>query len=59
MAGVTKGVSDFNVEIFDNGFAVKYSGRDANDDWAEAKVVVNSVDELTDVIREIVKMPQS
>lgn len=59
MANVVKEVGEFNVEVFDNGYALKYSGRDANDDWADAKIVVNSIDELCEQIREVVKIPRS
>lgn len=51
---VTKEITDFNVSIYDNGFTVTYSGRDDNDDWTDAKLIVPSVEELHKVIDDVV-----
>jgi hypothetical protein len=53
---VIKEVSDFNVEIADNGFVLNYSGRDADDDWANVKVVLTSAEQLADEINKIILM---
>ena len=56
--GVVKKVSDFNVDIYDNGFTLRYTGEDDNDSWAEVKVIVATVDELCEHIKEISNLPR-
>lgn len=55
---VVSGVSEFNVEIADNGFIVSYSGEDDTNDWASSKRVVADFDDLGRVIKEIVEKLQ-
>lgn len=55
---VVKNVSDFNVSIYDNGFTLTYSGNDAEDNWADAKIIVSDFDKLCDLIRGVVELPR-
>ena len=57
-AKVVKKVTDFNVEILDNGFTLRYSGEDADDNWADTKMIVADVDTLTARIKEIAALPR-
>lgn len=57
-AKIIKEVSDFNVEIADNGFVLNYSGKTEDDDWVNSKVVITSVDDLVKTITDIVSMPK-
>lgn len=50
---------NFQIYMYDNGFMVEVNGRDANDEWATAKIMVNSVDDLIGLIREAVDMERS
>ena len=52
---VVKGVSEFNVEMADNGFIVRYSGQDMDDDWAGAKRIVADMNGLMGVIQKLVQ----
>lgn len=54
---IVKGVENFNVYIFDNGYTLEYTGYDAEDEWVTVKVIVSSVDELCNIIKEIDKIP--
>ncbi len=59
MAKITKltKVSDsFNVNMYDNGFTVEISGRNKKDDWATAKVVCTTLDELVELVKELSAM---
>ena len=56
---VVKNVSDFSVNIFDNGFTLQYSGNDADDNWADTKLIVSNVDELCELIRGVVVFPRN
>ena len=46
----------FTINMYDNGFMLEISGRDSDDDWANAKIMVPTVDELVDLVREVAKM---
>jgi hypothetical protein len=59
MAKITKlaKVGDsFSVNMYDNGFAVEISGRNKKDDWATAKVVCTTLDELVELVKELAAM---
>ncbi len=63
MAKVTK-ISDklskvndnFSVNMYDNGFMLEIGGRNKDDDWANAKIMCNSVEELVALIQEAASM---
>ena len=40
------------VNMYDNGFMVEVGGRDSNDDWKNAKVMCNTLEEVFSVITE-------
>ena len=52
---VVKDVSEFNVEMADNGFIVRYNGRDMDGDWAYAKRIVPDMNGLMGVIQKLVQ----
>lgn len=52
---VTKGVETFDVEIVSNGFVLSYSGKDAEDEWASTKEIVNSLEQLHSRIDKIIE----
>ncbi len=53
MAEVTRNVEDMSIAFADNGFIIEYRGNDENEDWASAKVVVLSLEEALEVIRDV------
>lgn len=63
MAKVTK-ISDklakvndnFTVNMYDNGFMLEIGGRNKDDDWANAKIMCNSIEELVALITEAASM---
>jgi len=40
-----------------NGFVIEFSGEDSKSDWVTAKYILNTTDELTNFIREILSIP--
>ena len=50
---------NFTINMYDNGFMIEVSGRDADDEWATAKIMVSTVDDLVTLVREAVDMEQS
>jgi len=47
---------DITVRMLDNGFVVEAGGRNHNDDWANAKLIVSTVDEVYALIGEAAEM---
>jgi len=56
---LTKVNENFTINMYDNGFLIEVSGRDADDEWATAKIMVSSVDELITLVREAADMERS
>jgi hypothetical protein len=56
---LTKVNENFTINMYDNGFMIEVGGRDDNDDWATAKIMVGSVDELVTLVHEAVDMERS
>lgn len=46
------------VNMYDNGFMVEVSGRNAEDDWKTAKVMCTTLDEVYAVIKDATDMPR-
>jgi hypothetical protein len=47
---------DITIRMYDNGFMFEISGRTHDDDWKSAKILVNSVEELVELINEATGM---
>jgi hypothetical protein len=46
----------FTVNMYDNGYMLEIGGRTADDDWSNAKIMVQSIDELVALIKEASEM---
>ena len=46
----------FTINMYDNGYMLEIGGRTSSDDWANAKILVNSVEELAELIKEASEM---
>jgi len=53
---LAKAGDSLSVNIYDNGFMVEVSGRDHNDDWKSAKIMCQTLDEVSAVIKEATEM---
>jgi hypothetical protein len=52
-------VSDsFTVNIYDNGYMLEISGRDNDGEWKNAKVLVQNLAQLNDLITEVSELPR-
>jgi hypothetical protein len=52
-------VSDsFTVYIYDNGYMLEISGRDSDNEWKNAKVLVQNLAQLNDLITEVSELPR-
>lgn len=45
----------FSINMYDNGFMLEISGK-KDDDWRTAKILVSTVDELVELVREATNM---
>jgi ketol-acid reductoisomerase len=52
-----KKVNDsFTINMYDNGYMIEIGGRNDTDDWSTAKIMVKSIEELTELIKEASEM---
>ena len=53
---LTKVSDSFTVNMYDNGFMVEVNGRNKKDDWATAKIMCTTLDDLIALVKEIADM---
>jgi hypothetical protein len=46
----------FTINIYDNGFMLEISGKDSDNEWKTAKIMVNTVDELLSLVKEATEL---
>ena len=46
----------FSVNMYDNGYMIEISGRKSDEDWSTAKIMVNTIEELVELIKEASEM---
>lgn len=49
----------FTVNMYDNGYMFEISGRDSDDEWATAKIMCTTMDEIADLAKEAATMERS
>ena len=49
---------EMTINMYDNGFMIEVGGRDHDDEWKTAKVIVSSVDELIALVKEVSELPR-
>ena len=47
---------NFTVYMYDNGFMLEISGRDAAGEWSTAKILCKDMDELISLVKEATTM---
>lgn len=47
---------NYNINMYDNGFMFEISGRDSNNDYRSAKIMVSTVDDLIALVKEAAEM---
>ena len=56
---LTKVNENFSINMYDNGFMIEVGGRDDADDWATAKIMVSTIDDLVTLVREAADMERT
>jgi len=46
----------FTVNMYDNGYMMEISGRKSDEDWGTAKIMVSTIEELVELIKEASEM---
>ena len=46
----------YTINMYDNGFMIEVSGRNKDDDWATAKIMCSTVEELVELVTEAASM---
>ena len=53
---LTKVNENYSINMYDNGFMFEISGRDSNNDYRSAKIMVSTVDDLIALVKEAAEM---
>jgi len=48
----------FSINMYDNGFLIEVSGRDEDDEYRNAKIMVPTVEQLLDLVKEAATLPR-
>ena len=49
---ITKVNDSFTINMYDNGYMIEVGGRDSEDEWKNAKITVQTIDELITLVKE-------
>ena len=45
--------------MYDNGYMIEVNGRDHDDEWKTAKIIVGTDDELLALVKEAINLPRN
>jgi hypothetical protein len=48
----------FSITMYDNGFLIDIGGKAEDDDWRSAKIMVPTIEQLLELVREAATMPR-
>jgi len=49
---------NFTINMYDNGFMIEVSGRDDDEEYRNAKIMVPTVEQLLDLVKEAAELPR-
>lgn len=49
---------NFSINMYDNGFLLEISGRDEDEEYRNAKIMVPTVEQLVELIKEAATLPR-
>ena len=56
---LTKVNEQFTINMYDNVYMIEVAGRDHEDEWKTAKIIVSSVDDLIELVKEATQLPRN
>jgi ketol-acid reductoisomerase len=48
----------YTINMYDNGFMIEVGGRDETNEWKNTKIIVSTVEELVELVKEAASMPR-
>jgi len=55
---LTKVNENFTINMYDNGFMIEVGGRDSDEEYRNAKIMVPTVEQLLELVREATELPR-
>ena len=49
---------NYTINMYDNGFMIEVSGRDSDEEYKTAKIMVPTVEQLVELVKEAAEMPR-
>ena len=49
---------NFTINMYDNGFMIEVSGRDSDEEYKTAKIMVPTIEQLLELVKEAANMPR-
>jgi hypothetical protein len=49
---------NFTINMYDNGFMIEVGGRDNDDEYKNAKIMVPTVEQLLELVKEATELPR-
>ena len=49
---------NFTINMYDNGFMIEVGGRDDDEEYRNAKIMVPTVEQLLELVKEAAEMPR-
>ena len=50
---------NFTINMYDNGYMIEVGGRDDEDNWKTSKIIVDTVEELLELVREATEIERA
>ena len=47
---------NYTINMYDNGFMIEISGRDSNDEYKTAKIMVPTIEQLLELVKEAAEL---
>ena len=49
---------NYTINIYDNGFMIEVGGRDSDEEYKTAKIMVPTIEQLVELVKEAAEMPR-
>ena len=55
---ITKVSESYTIYMYDNGFMIEVSGRDSDEEYKTAKIMVPTIEQLVELVKEAAELPR-
>jgi hypothetical protein len=49
---------NYTINMYDNGFMIEVSGRDSDEEYKTAKIMVPTIEQLVELVKEAAELPR-